>query len=135
MLVFARAIEHPLNVTVQSPHDADAREHRWPSERPRPGSRLPSPPAIPRRVLGLRQLGDVGTGVLEREELATARAAGSVSSKGLVSSRDEAPRGAAQVTCVHAGIVDCQVKARSLTRLRVRPGMMGLAAQNGLAKE
>jgi hypothetical protein len=29
----ARAIEHPLNVTVQSPHDADAREHRWPAER------------------------------------------------------------------------------------------------------
>jgi hypothetical protein len=28
MMVFAVGIEHPLDVTVQGPHDADAREHR-----------------------------------------------------------------------------------------------------------
>jgi hypothetical protein len=28
MMVFAIRIEHPLDVTVQGSHDADAREHR-----------------------------------------------------------------------------------------------------------
>jgi hypothetical protein len=28
--VFARTIKYTLNVTVQRPHDADARKHRWP---------------------------------------------------------------------------------------------------------
>ena len=32
VLVFARRIEHALDVTVQCPHDTDARKHRWPTE-------------------------------------------------------------------------------------------------------
>jgi len=28
--VFAREIEHPLNVTIQCSHHSDARKHRWP---------------------------------------------------------------------------------------------------------
>ena len=30
MLLFARRVKHALDVAVQRPHDADAREHRWP---------------------------------------------------------------------------------------------------------
>ena len=30
MRLFARWIEHALDVAVQCPHDPDAREHRWP---------------------------------------------------------------------------------------------------------
>jgi hypothetical protein len=30
MRVFARRVEHPLDVTVYRSHDADARKHRWP---------------------------------------------------------------------------------------------------------
>ncbi len=33
MRVFAREIEHPFDVAVQCPHDADAREHRRPAVR------------------------------------------------------------------------------------------------------
>jgi hypothetical protein len=29
MRLFARRVEHPLDVTVQRSNDADAREHRW----------------------------------------------------------------------------------------------------------
>jgi hypothetical protein len=29
MMVFAIGIKHTLDVTVQSPHDADPRKHRW----------------------------------------------------------------------------------------------------------
>ena len=30
MLVFPRRVEHALDVAIQSPHYADAREQRWP---------------------------------------------------------------------------------------------------------
>jgi hypothetical protein len=33
MMLFASWIKHPFNVTVQCPHDADAREHRRPAQR------------------------------------------------------------------------------------------------------
>jgi hypothetical protein len=30
MLLFARRVEHALDVTVYCPHHANPREHRWP---------------------------------------------------------------------------------------------------------
>jgi hypothetical protein len=33
MMVFAIGIKHTLDVTVQSPHDADPRKHRWAARR------------------------------------------------------------------------------------------------------
>jgi hypothetical protein len=32
MRIFARGIEHALDVTMERPHDPDPREHRWPAE-------------------------------------------------------------------------------------------------------
>jgi hypothetical protein len=41
MMVFPIRIEHTLDVPVQPPHDADAREHRRARPRSQPGSMLP----------------------------------------------------------------------------------------------
>jgi hypothetical protein len=71
---FPRRIKHPLDVTVQGPHDADAREHRRAAvafgdqeqdlDRSLPFLDL---------LFGLRQLLDISGGVLKGDELAAAR--------------------------------------------------------------
>ena len=73
MLVLAQRIEHPLNVTVQRPHYADPREHRRSAHRRDQDQGFHRCLPLRGRVLGLGQPGDVGTGVLQRDELTTAR--------------------------------------------------------------
>jgi hypothetical protein len=73
MMVLPVRIKHALNVSVQRPHDADARK-------------LVGPPDVATRinasiaacslrglVLGLRKFGDVLAGILERDKLAATR--------------------------------------------------------------
>ena len=73
MMILARR-EHPLDVAVQCPHDADARHHRrapvafGDQDQDFNGSR----PLLD-LLFGLRQLLDISGGVFERDELATAR--------------------------------------------------------------
>src|SRR5258708_7014786 len=73
MMLFAIGIKHPLDVSVQRTHDPDAREHRRFARR-RHQDQGPHR-CLPLRslMLGLRKLGDVVAGILERDELATAR--------------------------------------------------------------
>ena len=69
----SRGIEHTLNVSVQRPHDAYPRKHRRPAERRDQNQGFHRGLAFRSRVLRLRQLGDVGAGVLQRDKLATSR--------------------------------------------------------------
>jgi hypothetical protein len=70
---FPRRIEHPLDVPVQGPHDADPRHHSRAAvafgdqDQDFNGS-LP----LLELLFGLRELGDVPAGILERDKLATA---------------------------------------------------------------
>jgi len=70
--IVAVRIKHALEVPVQCCHDADPRELRWPvifyNQQQRFHRCLP----FFGIVLCLGQFGDVGTGVLQRGELATA---------------------------------------------------------------
>jgi len=59
MMLFAIRIEDALNVTVQGPHDADAREHRRAAKRRDQDQRLHCRLPLWRHVLGFRKLGDV----------------------------------------------------------------------------
>ncbi len=72
MMVFAIRIKHPLDVTVQGSHDADAREHRRAvlvdDQKQGPDRILPFLDLL----FGLRQLLDISGGILEGDELATA---------------------------------------------------------------
>jgi hypothetical protein len=74
MLFLSRRIKHPFDVTVQGSHDADARHHRRAAvafgdqDQDFNGS-LPFLDLL----FGLRQLLDISGGVLEGDELATAR--------------------------------------------------------------
>ena len=72
MSTFARGIEHPLDVPVQRPHDADPREHRRPAVCRHQDQGLHRRLPILGFVLGLRQLRDVLAGNLKGDELATA---------------------------------------------------------------
>ena len=72
-MVFPIRIKHPLDVTVQRPQDADAREHRWAAERRHQDQGFHRGLPFRRFVFCLWQLGDVGAGVLQRDELACAR--------------------------------------------------------------
>jgi hypothetical protein len=72
MMVFAIRIEHPLVVTVQGSHDADAREHRRAAAR-HEHQRFDRSLPLLGLVLGLRELCDVGCSFFESDKLATAR--------------------------------------------------------------
>jgi len=73
MCLFARAIEHALNVPIERLHDADARKHRQAAERRHQGQRFHRRLPFRKLVNGLRKLGDVIAGIFERVELATIR--------------------------------------------------------------
>jgi hypothetical protein len=68
VLVFARRVEHPLDVAVYRSHDADASEHRWPvmfgDEQQRLHCCLPFVGA----VLCLGQFSNVFCGVAKRDQ-------------------------------------------------------------------
>ena len=59
--------EHALEVPVQSPHDADARQHRGPAVFRDEDQGLYGCAPFRRVVLGFRQLRDVGRGVPQRD--------------------------------------------------------------------
>jgi hypothetical protein len=73
MMLFAGWIKHPLSLAVQGSHDTDARKHRRAAERYHQDQRLHSGLPLRGLVLGLRELGDVLAGVLERDKRAPAR--------------------------------------------------------------
>jgi hypothetical protein len=68
MVILARGVEHPLNMTVQGSHDTYPREHRraviFRNKQERQHRGLP----FLGIVLCLRQLGDVERGVAERDQ-------------------------------------------------------------------
>ena len=69
-------------MTVQGPHDADARKHRRAAERCDQDQRFNRGVAFGRRVLSFRKLRDVIASILERDKLAPAGEAGSDPRKG-----------------------------------------------------
>jgi hypothetical protein len=71
MPVLARRIEHPLDVTVQGSHDADAREHRRAVLADDQKQGLDRILPFLDLLFGLRQLLDISGGILEGDELAT----------------------------------------------------------------
>ncbi len=73
MMFLARGIKLPNVVAVQCPHDADAREHRWPARRRDQDQGFHRGLPFLRVVLGLGKFRDVPAGVLERDELTAAR--------------------------------------------------------------
>ena len=73
MSILARWIEHPLDVPVQCPHNTDAREHRWAAERRHQDQGFHRGLPFRRFVFCLWQLGDVGAGVLQRDERSPVR--------------------------------------------------------------
>ena len=72
MMVLARWIKHPFDVTVQGSHDANPRQHRRAARRRDQDQGLHRSLPFRRLVLGLGQLGDEGPGILERDEFAAA---------------------------------------------------------------
>jgi hypothetical protein len=70
---FPRRIKHPLDVTVQGPHHADPREHGWPAMFRDQQQRLHCGKPFLGIVFCLGQFGDELAGVLQRDELASAR--------------------------------------------------------------
>src|SRR6266404_1051528 len=70
--VFARGVEHPFAVTVHSPHDADPSKHRWTALLCHEDQAFHCCLPFWGRMIGLRELGDVGPGILQRDERATA---------------------------------------------------------------
>ena len=66
-------IKHPLNVTVQCPHDANPREHRWPAQLNNEQQAFHRGLPFGGVVLRFRKLGDISAGVLQGDKLATAR--------------------------------------------------------------
>ena len=77
MCLFARAIEHALNVPIERLHDADARKHRRAAERRHQDQRFHRRLPFRKLVNCLRKLGDVIAGIFERVELATIRSSNS----------------------------------------------------------
>jgi len=72
MMGFPIEIKLANVLTVQCLHDANAREHRRPAERGDEDQRFRSRLPFRGLVLSLRKLRDILTGILERDELATA---------------------------------------------------------------
>src|SRR5271169_4863506 len=73
MRVFPVGVEHPLDVAIKRSHDTNTRMHQWPAILRRHDQCLDG--GLPLRALmfGLRQSGDEIGGILQRDELATAR--------------------------------------------------------------
>jgi hypothetical protein len=71
MMILARRIKHPLDVTVQGSHDADAREHRRAVLVDDQKQGLDRSLPFLDLLFGLRQLLDISGGILEGDELAT----------------------------------------------------------------
>jgi hypothetical protein len=65
MMIFAIGVEYPLDVPVQRPHDADAREHRRAVLFRLPGSGIHRGLPLWHAVIGFRELGDVGASVFK----------------------------------------------------------------------
>ena len=72
MMVFPVRIEHALNVSVQCSHDADPGEHRRATGFSDQDQDLHRGLPFGGGVLGLRRLGDLVAGILERDEPASA---------------------------------------------------------------
>jgi hypothetical protein len=66
-------IEHALNAAIKCAHDADPREHRRAARGCDQEQRLHRSLPFRRRVLGLRELCDVGAGVGKGDEGSAAR--------------------------------------------------------------
>ncbi len=62
-MVFTIRIEHAFHMTVQSSHNADAREHRWAAERRYQDQGFHCRLPLCRHVLGFRKLCDVGPSI------------------------------------------------------------------------
>jgi hypothetical protein len=73
MCVFARRIEHPLDVAVQCPHDSDAHHHGRPVELDDQEQGFDSGLPFLEILLSLRQFHGVVGGVAQRHQLAPAR--------------------------------------------------------------
>jgi hypothetical protein len=71
MLFFTRRIEHAFDVSVQCPHEADARKHRRAAQRHDQDQRFHRGLPFLALVNGLRKLRDVIAGIFKRDELAT----------------------------------------------------------------
>ena len=69
---FAIGIKYRLDVTVQGPHDADARKYRRPARCRDQDQGLHCSLPLRGLMLGFRKLRRVGTGVLESDEPAPA---------------------------------------------------------------
>jgi hypothetical protein len=72
MMLFARRFEHAFDVSVQRLHHPNPRKHRRPAGRRDQDQGLHRRLPFRRFVLGLRKLGDLGPGILERDERAAA---------------------------------------------------------------
>ena len=72
MRVFAIRIKLPDSVAVQGLHDADARKHRRPAVRRHQDQGFHRRLPFRRFVFRLWQFGEVGAGVFNGDELATA---------------------------------------------------------------
>jgi hypothetical protein len=72
MRVFPVTVEHALDVSVQGPHDADARVHQWPAVFGRHDQRLGRCLPFLQVLLSLRKFQDVIGRILQRDELASA---------------------------------------------------------------
>jgi hypothetical protein len=68
MMVLARRIELPLDMTIQGPHDTDPCKHLWSAGRRHKDQRFHSSLPLRGLVLGFRKLRDVVAGVLKRDE-------------------------------------------------------------------
>ena len=73
MRVFARRIEHPLDVAVQCPHDADAHHHGRPVELDDQEQGFDRGLPFLEILLSLRQFHDVVGGVAQSYQLAPTR--------------------------------------------------------------
>jgi hypothetical protein len=71
-VIFPVGIEHAFDVPVQRPHDADPRKHRRPARRRNQDQRFHGRLPFRGFVLGFGKLGNVGSSILQGDELATA---------------------------------------------------------------
>jgi len=71
MGVFAVGIEHPFDVSVQRPHDADARHHRRAVKLDDQKQGFDRGLPLVEQLLGLGELLDLFRGVLQGNDLAT----------------------------------------------------------------
>jgi hypothetical protein len=68
MLVFPRRVEHALDVAIQSPHYADAREQRWPVKFRDQQQRFHRGLPFVGIVFRFRQFSDVLGGIAQRAQ-------------------------------------------------------------------